>query len=474
MRDLKESRFTKELDASNFNQVVVDKDYISAGNFFGKFFESDDQVKKDQGIKELVRKYRRYAQFPKVSKAVTIISNGMVISEDGESVVDINVDKLNTLNSTAEKRIKNAIPELFSEVKRMLLFDMYGVDHVKQWYIDGGLFVYFEGQDKKGITEIRVLDRCKLTLVKEGTKLIYEYDFPKGKRQINFKNVIFIPSGLVDPTTNMNIGYLNKAIRPVNLLNMLENSLVVYRFVRAPERYIFQIDVAGKNKKKGQQYIKNMMSKYRSKFNIDTLTGELNSSNMTMAMQENFWFAKTNSQNGGHSIDSIGGSGASGLDNLDDVKYFREEVYNALHVPVSRLQPEASFAFGARTEEISRDENDFQEFKNYLRKRFSLLFTELIGIHGNLKGSFQKTEYNEVKNDIRYKFKNDSIYYEAKKRAKLEARMEMLQQYGDQILKWYGEPYLRKEVLGQNDEEIKQYKKDAKEWEKQNPSNEEM
>ena len=222
MKDLKENRFTKQLDNSNFNQVVVDKDYITAGNFFGKFFDNEDQIKKDQGIKELVKKYRKYAQYPKVSKAVTIIANGMVISEDGESVVEINIDKLDTYKSGLTKTMKEKIPELFAEIKRMLQFDMYGVDHVKQWYIDGGLFVYFDTKKGEGISEIRVLDRCKLTLIKDGKTLKYEYDFGNKKEELSYNSVIFIPSGLIDPETNMNIGYLDIIEKPFSELLIIQ------------------------------------------------------------------------------------------------------------------------------------------------------------------------------------------------------------------------------------------------------------
>jgi hypothetical protein len=441
-------------------------------DMFKNFENLGGSVNKSKIQKALIKKYREYFEFPKVFEAVMDIVNSLVPIKDGD-VVDLILDKLEDikeLDPQILKSAKNNLPYLFESVKRKMIFDRYGNQYALDWYVDSGLWVKVETDPKKklGITEIEMLDPLRLELVEENNEYKYLYirediDGTPNEEEIEeipYDKVLFIGSGLRDANTGINIGYLNKAIRPINHLNMMENSMVVHRFVRAPERWVFKIDVSGMNSKRAKAYIKQMQEKYRSRYTIDAITGELKSQSNVMAMQENFWIAKTESQNGGHEIDTIGGNASFG--DIDDILYAQKEVYKSLHVPLSRLEPDSTFNFGSRVEEISRDEMKFQAFIKRLRMFFNNLFLALLKVECIYTKTMKEDEFNEIINDLIFRYENDSVYEMARKRAEMETMFELASQYEEIALKYKGEDWFRKEILRETDDEIIEFKEIVK------------
>jgi len=483
--NISESSTTQAIDRGNYNQFAVDRGGVGSPSynvFDNKMMtkhRSADELDKIQ--KGLIAKYRKYSQFPKVADAITDIKNEM-IPQDVEDIIKLNTEYINSFDLDSDKIVKHAkekFPDLFREVLDKLHFNMEGEEYGEQFYTDGGLYVYYEATKKVGITEIRILDPLKLQLIKDGKKLLYIYVTggldDRGneiEEKIPYDNIIFIPSGLVDPESGVNIGHLNKAIRPINLLHMMENSLVIYRFVRSPERWVFKLDVSGMNQQKGKQYINKIKNQYRNRFVIDAITGEMSSQNMTMAMQENFFIAKTDTQNGGHEIDTVGGN-IAGLGEIDDILYFQKEVYKALNVPLSRLETESVVSFGSRLEEINRDEQKFFNFIKTIRKRFNKLFVELLKIEADYRGIMSPDDFSKIVNGLRFIYSNDSIYEENRKRAKLSSMVEVAAENEQFVVKHFGLEYFRMKYLGMTEEEVKEAEKRDEERKKNGEDEEE-
>ena len=316
---LSESKITKAIDQSNYDEIVIDKDKERSSSITS--WSKSSRRAKLAMQKSLIKTWRFYSRIAKVEDRLMEIYNEAVVSDETEDIIELMTKKLEGAfeNESVNKKVIKTLPLLFSKIVDMLMFDVKGTEIFKKWYVDGGLYLYieFDKSKKAGIKEIRFLDPLKLELVTEGGKTTYSYitddeeSFTTYSTETTIKlptkNVIYIPSGLKSEE-GIPISYLNKAVRPINMLHLMENSMVVHRFVRAPERLVFRIDVSGMNKKKAKAYMRNLRSKYRSKYTINGITGEMNSQNVIMSMQENYWLPKTNSNNGGHDIDTIGGS----------------------------------------------------------------------------------------------------------------------------------------------------------------------
>lgn len=469
---LDEDKITRVIDDDNFDQIPIDRNAGQGGyNIFSSFY--DNKSSKDEAQKNLICDYRRIRQYPKVDDAVTDIKNGMVPICNDRSVVDILVDDLDYMFETPGllNKIKKNLPIAFNRIKSLLRFNISGNQYADDWYTDGCLYVYYNTEKKdnntKGIKEIRMLDPLKLKLIKDTAKgMYYEYTSEnETKLEIAYKNVLFISSGLKDPFTGLNISYLNKALRPINLLHMLENSLVVHRFVRAPERWVFKIDVSNMSSQRGKELIKKMQENYKSRFTIDIITGELKSNSNFMTMLENIWIPKTESQNGGHEIDTVGGNGDFG--NLDDLLIFQKEVNRSLHVPLSRLEPDATFNFGSRVEEISRDEKKFMTFIKTLRNKFNNLFIYLLKIELELMLVAKPEEFDKIKDQIRFQYYNDNTYELAVEKSQIEGIFELASQYEQLAVKYRGEDWFMEKMLKMTKKDIKEYHKRKEEREKE-------
>lgn len=434
--------------------------------------------------KESIKKCRTYSKYPKSDSALTDISNEAVVSSEKNSVI-VEIDKeINNDSSLTPSEIKllmDEIPKSFSRIKKVLKFNNFGTQIFRNWYIDGGLYVYVHREkntktENMSIKEIRFLDPLKLKY--DSVKKEYNYSNKETdtgnttnsymwwstndkEEQVDIpqKDVFFIPSGLVDEN-GMTISYMLKAVRPLNLLLMMENSLIIQRFVRAPERWVFKIDVSGMNKKRAKAYMENMITKYKSRFTINALSGDINANNMVMSMQENIWLPKTNSNNGGHEVDTVGGG--QNLGDIDDILYWNSKVDESLNIPSSG-EGETMFSFSSKIEEITAKQYKFFRFIKYLRIHFNVLFIKLIQEDLIVGKVIDKdTDWNEIEDYINFIYKNDSAYEEAKEMHKLEARLEFINTYEALLIKYYGIKFIRKRILKQTDEEIKEVEAEQK------------
>ena len=413
-------RASKEKDKNKVTSIVpkVDEDgagYVTAsGSYFGQYIDMEGGSAKDNH--GLIAKYRQVAEHPEVDAAVEDILNESIVAGELESTVALNLDKVDTSD-----KIKNTLLEEFGNIVAMLNFEEYGHDMFRSWYVDGRLYhhlVVDTSNPKMGIQEIRPIDSAKIRKVKEvkhktdpatGAKLVdkvnefYIYQDKGGTGtgvKLTSDSVSYITSGLLDNSKKRVLSYLQKAIKPVNQLRMMEDSLVIYRMSRAPERRIFYIDVGNLPKGKSEQYIKDIMSRYRNKIVYDAQTGEIKDDRKHMSMLEDFWLPR---REGGRGTEISTLPGGENLGQIDDIIYFQKKLYRSLNVPLSRLEQEQQFALGRATE-INRDEVKFQKFIDRLRRKFANLFTGILRKQLLLKGTCTEQDWESWKNHIQIDF----------------------------------------------------------------------
>jgi hypothetical protein len=431
------------------------------------------------------------AMNPEVELAVDDIINEAVITENGKSPVSISLGNIDIPES-----IKNKIIEEFDEVLRLLAFNDYAYDIFKKWYVDGRVYYHVmidTKNPKEGIQELRSIDPRQIKKIREvkgkrleGNSLIslpqntteYYLFYPGGIApagpatynnastskdglKIAYDSISHVHSGILDPTKTMILGNLHKAIKPMNQLKMLEDATVIYRISRAPERRIFYIDVGNLPKLKAEQYLHNIMAKYKNKLMYDSATGEVRDDRHHMAMTDDFWLPR---REGGRGTEITTLPGGTNLGEIEDIIYFKKKLYKALGVPVSRLEPEGSFSLGRATE-ITRDEVKFGKFVNRLRYRFSTLFDDILGKQLQLKGILSKDDWNVVKTLVEYNFRQDSHFAELKQIEIMRERVETAQNMDDYVGQYYSKSWLRKNVLMQTEEEIRQIDKEVEEEE---------
>ena len=474
------SKIIQTLDRENPSHLVVDRGGPGcSGGFMGGRYAKGSIADKLEAEKKLIRLWRRIALSPKVENALMDIWNEAVVADSADPVW-LDLQGIDFQSDAKNEKLKDEINKSFSRITTKLNFANSGTRIFKNWYVDGRLYFYFEQKDGK-ITEIRWLDPLKLTAVKEikngKEKYHFEYKlenndifgrFGEDTLLIPSENVVFVSSGIRDEH-GIWLSYLNKAVRPLNLLSLLENSLVIHRFVRSPERWVFKIDVAGMSKKRAKAYMEKLRNEYRSRFQIDPTSGEVSAENTTLAMQENIYIPKTTSQGGGHDIDTIGGGASFG--DIDDVLYFKDEVAMALNLP-ERAGQDAMFQFGGRQEEISRAEYKWFRFIKWLRGYFNDMFIQFMQLDLVGHKIMSAEEFNDIKNDILFVYENDSVYEESKRVAKLTSKLDMLRDYAEMADEWYGEEWIRRNILGEDNEEIKANMKHREEFKKKNKDSE--
>jgi hypothetical protein len=419
---------------------------------------------------DLIRRYREVAQYPDCDNAIEDIVNECIISDSDEDPVDIVLDDLKLSDG-----IKKKITEEFKNVIQLLNFDEKSHEIFRSWYIDGRLYYHVlidEKNIKAGINELRFVDPRKIRKIKKINKKrndkgvevvanVEEYYLYNDKGinenttqgvKLSTDSIIFCPSGLIDANTNMMMSHLHKAIKPVNQLKMVEDSLVIYRVSRAPERRIFYIDVGNLPKLKAEQYVNDIMNKYRNKIVYDAATGEIRDDRKHLSMMEDFWMPR---REGGKGTEITTLAGGQNLGNIEDINYFQNKLYQALNVPITRLQPGQGFSIG-RASEITRDEVKFNKFINRLRKKFSNVFLDALRIQLISKGIIRADEWDDLSRDIGFDFRKDNFVAEMKDNEVLQQRMQMLQNIDNYIGKYYSIDWVRKNVLHQTDEEIKE------------------
>ena len=451
---------------------------IQAGGHFGAYLDLDGDKAKNEI--DLILKYRDVATQPECDAAIEDIINEAIVGGHDDSPVRIILDEVDT-----SAKIKNIIALEFKHILSMLNFSSYGHDIFRRWYIDGRLPYHIIIDDKNpkgGIKELRYIDPTKLRKVKEieeendprtGAKVIKkqeEYflfqDTKMGDANQGLKihpdSVAYCTSGVLDPSRKRILSYLQKAIKPVNQLRMMEDSLVIYRISRAPERRIFYIDVGNLPKGKAEEYLKNIMGQYRNKLIYDAKTGNIKDDKKHMSMLEDFFLPR---REGGRGTEITTLPGGENLGQIDDILYFQKKLYRSLNVPANRLDQEAQYSLG-RSTEITRDEVKFKKFIDRLRKRFSDIFMQTLKTQLLLKGVITKDDWNNWKEAITFDFIEDNYFAELKEGEIWRERFEMLATLDEYVGKYISNEWVRKNVLRFSDEDIEDIQKQIDDEEK--------
>ena len=420
---------------------------------------------------ELIAKYRQCARQPEAESAIDDIINEAIVLDPYKDPVTIYLDKLDTVD--VPKNIRDMIAEEFDIISKKLEFNQAGPDIFRRWYEDGAIHfhIIFDNDNvKKGIKELRYIDATNIKKIKEiikekdekGVEIVKGVDeywlYSKESKGITqtlkvaLEAVATADSGLFDKEKEVTLSYLHKAMKPINQLRMLEDSMVIYRITRAPERRVFYIDVGNLPKTKAEQYLRNIMNKFKNKMVYDASTGTVADGKDTMSMMEDFWLPR---KEGGRGTEVTTLPGGQNLGDMDDVIYFQKKVYQALHVPSSRMDAESSWTF-SRVGEITRDEIKFTKYVTKLRKRFSDLLFSLLRTQLLAKGIIDKGEWNIYKENINFIFEDDGYFTELKKLEMLKERIEMLDTIssGEMIGRYYSIEWVRKNVLMQTEEDI--------------------
>ena len=439
---------------------------INAGGHYGQYVDiNGDQTKSE---KELIFKYRDISQHTECDAAVEDIVNESIVSDDDSSPVSLIMDDLDQPD-----RIKKMMSEEFENIIAMLNMNWYGHDIFRRWYVDGRLYyhkIIDESNPKNGLIELRSIDPTKIRKVRELKKekdpktgaeiivgaseyFIFQNDSLGNKSQglkIAKDSITYVTSGLLDPSRKRILSHLHKALKPVNQLRMMEDSLVIYRLARAPERRIFYIDVGNLPKGKAEEYLRNIMAKYRNKMVYDAETGDMKDDKKHMSMLEDFWLPR---REGGRGTEISTLPGGENLGQIDDIEYFRRKLYKSLNVPSGRLEQEQQFNLG-RSTEISRDELKFQKFINRLRKKFSALFIDILKTQLILKGIVTEEEWETIRSDISVDFLKDNHFSELKDAELLRERLGTLREIDEYAGRYYSVEWIRKNVLMQTEEDI--------------------
>ena len=464
------------------NEDGVDN-FISSG-FYGQYVDIEGAYRSEY---DLIRRYREMALHPEADGAIEDVVNEAIVSDLYDSPVEVELSNLNASNT-----LKKKIREEFRHIKEMMDFDKKSHEIFRNWYIDGRLF-YLKVIDVKnpqdGIQDLRYIDPLKIKYIRQEKKkkgndpsirikndkeivpnpefdeyfvytpkvqyptgMIGQMSQAKNSIKIAKDSITYCTSGLVDRNKNRVLSYLHKAIKALNQLRMIEDSLVIYRLSRAPERRIFYIDVGNLPKVKAEQYLKEVMSRYRNKLVYDANTGEVRDDRKFMSMMEDFWLPR---REGGRGTEITTLPGGQNLGELSDVDYFQKKLYRALGVPESRIAAEGGFNLG-RSSEILRDELKFAKFVGRLRKRFAAMFNDMLKTQLILKNIVTPEDWKGMEDHIQYDFLYDNQFAELKESELMEGRLNQLSIIEPYIGKYYSTEYVRKRVLRQTDQEIEE------------------
>ena len=458
---------------------------ITQNAYYGTYVDLEGAVRNEL---ELITRYREMANHPELEMAIDDIVNEAITHDVTGRTVDIVLDKLKQPES-----IKKKIIEEFNNVLKLLNFNNLSDDLFKRWYIDGRIYYHVvvdESQPKQGIQELRYIDPRKIRKVREikkdrdpktGTQIIksiaeyyvyndkgtttqqYSAQVSQGIR-IAPESILNVTSGLMDAKNTFVISYIHKAIKPLNQLRMIEDAVVIYRISRAPERRIFYIDVGNLPKGKAEQYLRDVMVKYRNKMVYDAQTGELRDDRKHMSMLEDFWLPR---REGGKGTEITTLPAGQNLGELEDVKYFRQKLLQSLNVPISRLEPQQGGMIGVgRTTEVTRDEVKFTKFIIRLRNKFSQIFDHALRTQLVLKGICTSEEWEEFREVIYYDYKKDNNFTEMRDAELLQTRVQLLQVVDPYIGRYYSADWVKRNILQMSDETIDEMNKQIAQEEK--------
>lgn len=443
---------------------------IQSGSYYGTYVDMDGVVRNEI---ELITRYREMAMQPELETAIDEVVNEAIVMEDNGKSVDINMDELKV-----SEGIKKKIRAEFDHILKLLNFGNMGHDIFRRWYIDGRIFYHLIVDEKKplnGIQEVRYIDPRRIRKIREiektmdkssGIEIIkksQEYYMYNDRgvigtqsanmgAKIALDSIVNVNSGLMDAKRAMVLSYLHMAIKPLNQLRMMEDATVIYRISRAPERRIFYIDVGDMPTIKAEQYLRDIMTKYRNKLVYDSNTGEIKDDRKFMSMLEDIWLPRREGSQGTQ-IDTL--RGGENLGKMEDVEYFQQKLYNSLAVPASRLIPQQGFSLG-RSNEITRDELKFAKFVQRLRSKFSSLFDDLLRVQLVLKKVCTEEEWQIIKEDIWYDFFKDNNFNELKEAELIANRIQTLNFVDPYVGRYYSKEWVQKNILQLTDEDIEE------------------
>ena len=457
---------------------------VAEGGVYGTYIDLDGTIRTEA---ELVTKYRALALDPIVDLAIQDIVNEAIVEDSDEDTVALVLDDLEV-----PKNIKTRIEEEFDNVLNLLEFNSLSYEIFRRWYIDGRLYYHVmidEGKPKEGIKELRYVDPRNIKKVREVKK-------EKSKEGVNVERItaeyyvynktgflknsgsysnysiagasesnagqtglkiakdaiVYCTSGYQGSDNNLILSYLHKAIRPMNQLRSMEDSMVIYRISRAPERRIFYVDVGGLPKAKAEQYLRDIMTKFKNKVVYDSSTGEIRDDRKFMTMLEDFWLPR---REGGRGTEITTLPGGQNLGDIEDIVYFQNLLYRSLNVPTTRLQPETTFSLGRATE-ITRDEVKFSKFIMRLRNKFSTLFMKLLERQLILKGICTAEDRRDWEYRIDFKFAVDNYFSEMKQMEMLRDRIALMRDMDEYVAKYFSHEYVRRYILQQTESEVKE------------------
>ena len=461
-------------------------DYYLTSGFFGSYVDLEGVYRTEF---DLIKRYREMSLHPEVDSAIDDIINEAIVSDTNDSPVEIELSNLN-----ASDGIKNIIRKEFKYILELLDFDKKCREIYRNWYVDGRIHYHKLIDLKKpelGIQELRYIDALKIRLIrqqkkpKKDTYVVssnrnpnnpLDFEFPEIEEYFDYNpkmsypvgpgdsssgsmgggikiardSIAYITSGLQDRNKGTTLSYLNKAIKALNQLRMIEDSLVIYRLSRAPERRIFYIDVGNLPKVKAEQYLRDVMMRYRNKLVYDASTGEIRDDKKFMSMMEDFWLPR---REGGRGTEITTLPGGQNLGEITDIEYFKKKLYRALNVPPSRMDGEGGFNLG-RSSEILRDELKFTKFVGNLRKRFSNLFNDLLKTQLILKNIITPEDWDRMTEHIQYDFLYDNHFSELKDAELLSERLNLVATAEPYVGKYFSQDYVRRKILRQTDQEI--------------------
>ena len=461
--------FVPPVDDDGTPVIQQQAGYISGGAY-GAYVDMEGGIKNES---ELIRRYRETSLVPECDSAIEDIVNECITSDITDRIVALDLRDVKLSDS-----IKNKMQDEFAHILSLMKFNQNSHEIFRKWYVDGRIYfhkVVDSKRPKLGIVDLRNIDPLKIKKVRniekgkdpktkiERVEKIEEFymfnDKGFDKSSATDGNVVkiapeaicFTTSGLLDYSRNVVIGYLHKALKTANQLAMMEDALVIYRISRAPERRIFYIDVGNLPKAKAEQYLADVMHKYRNKLVYNAETGEIKDDRKHMSMLEDFWLPR---REGGRGTEITTLPGGQNLADIDDIEYFKKKLYQSLNVPATRLEADNGFNMG-RASEISRDELKFNKFTNRLQKKFARVFTDILKTHLVLKEIVTGEEFDKFKDFIQYEFATDNHFTELKEAEILRERLDTLGGIADYIGKYYSNEYVRKYVLRQSEEDIK-------------------
>ena len=450
--------------------VIQQQSGFISGGAYGAYVDMEGGVKNEA---ELIRRYREVSLVPECDSAIEDIVNECITSDTQDRIVTLDLRDVKLSDS-----IKTKIEDEFDHILSIMKFNQNSHEIFRKWYVDGRVYfhkVVDSKRPKLGIVNVRNVDPLKIKKVRnvekekdpktklERIKKIEEFylfndkGFDKASAtegatvKIAPEAVSYTTSGLLDYTKNVVIGYLHKALKTANQLSMMEDALVIYRISRAPERRIFYIDVGNLPKAKAEQYLADVMHKYRNKLVYNAQTGEIKDDRRHMSMLEDFWLPR---REGGRGTEITTLPGGQNLADIDDIEYFKKKLYQSLNVPATRLEADNGFNMG-RASEISRDELKFNKFTNRLQKKFARVFTDMLHTQLVLKEIVTAEEFDKFKDFLKYDFATDNHFTELKEAEIIRERLDTLGAIGEYIGKYYSNEFVRKTILRQTEQDIK-------------------